>query len=368
MTEKIKRCVKCIMPERVPGVSLDEEGVCNFCREFEEITYLGREKLEEVIEEARGGDGDYDCIVPMSGGRDSTYALYVARKEYDLKTLAVNFNNEFNHEQARINIRMACEITGADFISVRSENDIGINLVQSLLKEELGLGFSRRPNICRACSYGIKAVPYSEAEKHGVKLILYAGSQEENVQGMIDTVMRAGGVTLKRKLLNRWNRITPKHLRVKRNLIKMKREFPVTGNSPYSKSIRPELKTPGIKEIHLFNYIPWDRRVITSTITSELGWKKTAGHRSSWRNDCKLHQYINYDFIHRYGCSRDCFGYCRMIMTGKMAREKALEQEEVLLESYEKGEINGVNIKQLLTEDVGLSEKEARMVMTKKPK
>ena len=96
---------------------------------------------------------------------------------------------------------------------------------------------------------------------------------------------------------------------------------------------------------------------------NELGWRKTPGHKSSWRNDCKLHQYINYDFFKRYGTSRDSFGYCRMIMSGKMSREDALAQELDLLESYRKGVINGVDIRSFLLDEVGLSERETNKLM-----
>lgn len=78
------------MPASVPGVTLDKDGICNFCHEFREITYHGKETLDNIIANIKNKGAKYDCIVPMSGGRDSTYALYVARKIYNLRALAVN--------------------------------------------------------------------------------------------------------------------------------------------------------------------------------------------------------------------------------------------------------------------------------------
>ena len=363
MTNEVQRCSRCIMPAHVPGVSLDAEGVCNFCRDYEQIEYRGKEEFEKIIEGVRGKGAEYDCIVPMSGGRDSTYGLYLARKVYGLKTLVVNYDNEFRHAQAMENIRKACEITETDYISVRSENDISVKLTRSLIQEEISMGFVKQPNICRACSYGIKSAPYREAERRGIPLILYAGSQEEKVQQMINTVTRAVPVPMRRKILGKLLRINPRHWQVRYNVFNMKREFPVPGNSSFSNSVRPELTNPGIKELHIFDYLIWDRKIITETIMNELGWRKTPGHKSSWRNDCKLHQYINYDFFKRYGTSRDSFGYCRMIMSGKMSREDALAQELDLLESYRKGVINGVDIRSFLLDEVGLSERETNKLM-----
>src|SRR5512139_3680808 len=85
MNQNVKRCAKCIMPASVPGVTLNKDGICNFCLEFKEITYLSKDKLDNIVDSIRDKAPKYDCIVPMSGGRDSTYALYVARKIYNLR-------------------------------------------------------------------------------------------------------------------------------------------------------------------------------------------------------------------------------------------------------------------------------------------
>lgn len=93
----MKRCKKCLIPESVPGISLSRDDVCNLC--------LDREKLESTVareEEARQryeadfektlaacrGQGEYDCLVPLSGGKDSIYLLYRLKVECKLKVLA----------------------------------------------------------------------------------------------------------------------------------------------------------------------------------------------------------------------------------------------------------------------------------------
>ena len=194
-------------------------------------------------------------------------------------------------------------------------------------------------------------------------LILYAGSQEEDVQQMVNYVWRSIKIPLRRKILGKLSSLNPYHWISRYYIMKMKMEFPVEGNSPFSNSIRPVLKNNDIVELHIFHYIPWHRKVITETIMNELGWEKNEDSVTSWKNDCKLHQFINYDYINLFGCSRDCFGYCRMIMAGKMTREEALKQEEELLDSFESGIINGVNIREFLLNDIGLSEREVDRIL-----
>ena len=85
------KCKRCLLPEAVPGSKLDKDGICNFCREYENIDLSleesARKKREEDLERALNdckGKGEYDCLVPVSGGKDSIYLLYklkVAQKK-----------------------------------------------------------------------------------------------------------------------------------------------------------------------------------------------------------------------------------------------------------------------------------------------
>ena len=86
----MRRCNRCILPDTVPGITFDEKGICNFCHSHSEESCLGEEALEKLISLIRSKDNKYDCIVPLSGGRDSTFVLYIARAVYNLKVLAVS--------------------------------------------------------------------------------------------------------------------------------------------------------------------------------------------------------------------------------------------------------------------------------------
>jgi hypothetical protein len=219
-------------------------------------------------------------------------------------------------------------------------------------------------NACLACSYGIKAIPYIMAEKYGVPLIVYAGSQEEKSTPMLKRFAQAASQrNLKRRLINQMYRLNPNYWRVRWYQAQLRREFHVSGNSIFSGRARPLLKNRNIRELHLFDYIAWDREKIKATIIKELEWKRTPGHISSWRNDCALHSVMNYLHIKKLDCTRDCFGFCRMIKFGKMGRDEALMEEEAMLASFDDGVINGVNIATLLMNRVGLNKTELSRVL-----
>ena len=93
------------MPETVPGITFDKDGICSFCLSYQKEEYLGEEELERIIASIKKEDNEYDCIVPLSGGRDSSYVLYMAKAIYDLRVLAVSYDNEFRTDQALVNMK-----------------------------------------------------------------------------------------------------------------------------------------------------------------------------------------------------------------------------------------------------------------------
>jgi hypothetical protein len=201
--------------------------------------------------------------------------------------------------------------------------------------------------LCEACTYGFKSAVYRAAEKYKVPAILWGDSPNEitlNMQAPANTDT-SKMKRIQRRLLsiNSW--------KAEYYQLLQKLEFPVPGNNIFSRKL-PALKNKDIKEIYVFYYLPWDRRKIKETIARELGWQKLPDQVSSWRIDCLLHPLVNYCFYNIYGCSKDCFGYCNMINSGQMNRKEALEQEEDIT-AFTK------NIRTVLKDDVGLSDKEA---------
>ena len=91
---ELKRCTKCIMPETQQRIEFDKEGVCGACRNSKvkaQIDWKAKEKeLVKLIDQYRGKHA-YDCIIPFSGGKDSTFTAYTLVKKYEVKPLLVSF-------------------------------------------------------------------------------------------------------------------------------------------------------------------------------------------------------------------------------------------------------------------------------------
>ena len=93
----MKHCARCGLPETYETIEFDVNNICNICHQHQykkdKVDWASRKEMfENMLEEYRG-KYDYDCIVPFSGGKDSTFTLYYLVKKYKLKPLVVQFNH-----------------------------------------------------------------------------------------------------------------------------------------------------------------------------------------------------------------------------------------------------------------------------------
>jgi N-acetyl sugar amidotransferase len=165
----VSRCKKCILPNNYPGITFDNEGVCNECRSFEKrwsnYNWNAKEKeLEKIFSEAKRKNRRYDCLVPVSGGKDSAYALYICTQKYKLKALAVNFNNGFASPSALHNLSLMAREFDADYISWAPR--------WSNLKQAYRTFFLKTGDFCPPCSRAITSYTYRLAQKERIPLIV----------------------------------------------------------------------------------------------------------------------------------------------------------------------------------------------------
>ncbi|MBN1167498.1 MAG: hypothetical protein JXA44_10275 [Methanospirillaceae archaeon] len=120
---EIRLCKKCILPENYEGLSLDDDGVCNFCNTNKLKKYQGKEKLLEDINGIllHHPDRTYDCLVGLSGGRDSTFLLWYVVQELKLKPLAVFVDSGFIPVQTLNNVNHAVTLLDVDLEVVSHE-------------------------------------------------------------------------------------------------------------------------------------------------------------------------------------------------------------------------------------------------------
>ncbi len=141
---KLTRCTKCILPETMPFIKFDDKGVCNYCKNYKpRNTPKPFEQLLEVLEPYAGSNG-IECLVPFSGGRDSTAALHIIKKELKLKPIAYTYDWGMVTDLGRRNISRVCSQLEVENIIVaanirRKRENIRKNLIALLSKPDLGM-------------------------------------------------------------------------------------------------------------------------------------------------------------------------------------------------------------------------------------
>jgi len=353
----MKRCARCVLPSSFPGITFDDQGLCNFCKLPKNVKpLLSHKLLGDKIKSALSIRKPYDCIVPLSGGRDSSYILYLAKFVLGLNVLAVNYNNEFRTTMAKENIDKICNSANVRYVSIKSKNYLAKKIVRNKLRMNLKIGNSiLTQGVCSACSFSYRSLVYKIAVEKNIPLIFWGSSPFEDtsiLRNFIKQKKPTKNVSFKKHYFS-----TEKYLSVLYFLM-LKKEFHVPGD-PYFHIGRPILKHKHIYEIFLFDYFEYNPNLIVNTITSKLGWQKSNAKKSSWRIDCKLTKLIDYSYFKSYGCSKACLGYHNLINHGLLNREDALSAEEHSYANYTTG------IEELLSRDIGLNSSEISLALSR---
>lgn len=168
----LQQCARCIYDASIPGISFDAQGICSYCRQYEELNRdyptgaEGRRILEETAERAKadGRGKPYDVVIGVSGGCDSSYMLHFARKELGLRVLAAHFDNTYNSRIAVENIQRMLDALDIDLYTHVVDNAEYQRIYRSFF-------LSSVPEIDTATDIALAAVHYMAAAKHGVKWI-----------------------------------------------------------------------------------------------------------------------------------------------------------------------------------------------------
>ena len=172
-----QRCSRCISDTSIPGIRFDKFGVCNYCLLHDKWSnlYPNDQKGERILKKIISGikkDGEgkkYDCVVGISGGRDSTYILYLIVNKYKLRPLAVHFNDGFDNPVGGENMLNATRKLGVELITITSDWREAKDLKISFLK-------ASTPDLNEGTDVGIGAACYGVAHKKKIKHILFGQS------------------------------------------------------------------------------------------------------------------------------------------------------------------------------------------------
>ncbi len=259
----MKTCSKCCLPETQDSIRFDEAGVCTVCNQIkvkkEKIDWAERRRLLDRLCDRFRGRYTYDCVVPFSGGKDSTYTLYYLIKKCGMKPLVISYDHGFYRPQHLENRERTLKKLGADFISFKANWKV----VRELMLEAL----RRKGDFCWHCHCGVYAGAMQMAVKFRVPLIFWGqpdaeygsyGYSYEQIQ------------TVDEKQFNRFVNLGI----TAEDMVGMLPDWiELRDLSFYQYPSLAELQELGVVSVHLGSFIPWDPRSMADEIRQQLGWQ-----------------------------------------------------------------------------------------------
>ncbi|MBZ0166018.1 MAG: N-acetyl sugar amidotransferase, partial [Candidatus Omnitrophica bacterium] len=179
-TLKVTYCSRCMMPDTRPRIVFDDQGVCNACHNADRKDNIEwdrrREEFLKLVEPYRSRNAQWDCIVPWSGGKDSSCIAYKLKYEHGLNPLLVTFSPMLPTEIGQYNMEALIR-QGFDHIHFRPDQKIHRQLAKRF--------FIERGNPKVAWDAGVNAIPINIAVTHQIPLVFYAEHGESEYGGKV---------------------------------------------------------------------------------------------------------------------------------------------------------------------------------------
>ncbi|MGF1631585.1 MAG: N-acetyl sugar amidotransferase [Kiloniellaceae bacterium] len=184
----MRYCRRCLYPENAkPTIIFDDEGVCSGCRyhesrsqletDWDERRGIFEQILDEARSEARRRGNSHDCIVPVGGGKDSHYQVWLLKKKYGMNPLLVSFNHAFNTAAGLRNLENLTAKSGCDLITVTAGVDSVRRLARHMLKTVGDLTWHYHA--------GIRTVPFQVAVQYNIPLMVWGEHGFAELTGIV---------------------------------------------------------------------------------------------------------------------------------------------------------------------------------------
>jgi N-acetyl sugar amidotransferase len=320
----MRYCARCVYPENAkPTIIFDDDGICSGCRHHEarhRIDWAQREAmlarlLTEYRDRSRAAGNVYDCIVPVSGGKDSHFQVHLVKEVYGLNPLCVTFNHCFNTAVGIQNLNNLVARFGVDLIRFTA-NPHAVRKIARYMVERVG-------DLTWHYHAGIMTVPFQVSVKYHIPLIIWPEHYGEltGVFTLDDMVEFTKWVRQEHDMRG----IEPADVV----------NDPTSGLTmrdlyPYLYPSDEEIESVGVRGIFLTNYIYWDAKAQAELVIEKYGFQTITERRDrtfslySKTDDHanEVHDYMKYL---KFGYGRGTDDASTEVRYGRMTREEAIE-------------------------------------------
>jgi len=319
----LKRCTKCLLPTTFPFIEFDEQGVCNKCREYDKQRVKGAKNLEETIAKYRKNNGEPDCIVAFSGGRDSSYSLHYIKKELGLTPLAYTYDWGMITDLARRNQARICGKLGIEHLLVSADirhkrKNIHKNVSAWLKSPHLGTiplfmagdkqYFYFAEKLKRQNNLDLLIMGENHFEKTGFK-IEFCGARQQ----------KTGYMSYHISLQNKFNMLWFYAMQYLKN--------PSYINQSLLDTIGAFFSYYGTSHsyLNIYDYIQWNESEIDKVLIEDYEWEIEKGYNSTWRIGDGTAPFYNYIYYTIAGFSENDTLRSNQIREGMLSRKEALK-------------------------------------------
>jgi N-acetyl sugar amidotransferase len=299
----MKRCSRCLYDETVPNIRFDENGVCNYCYIHDQLNREyptgeeGKRRLEAIAGKIRrdGRGKEYDVVVGVSGGADSSYLVYLT-KELGLRPLAVHFDNTWDSTVAVENIHDVLNKLDVDLYTYVVDNKEYDDIYRSFLKAGV-------PDTETPTDIGLAVVLNMAAEKYDIKYIF------EGHSFRTEGVAPLGWIYMDGKYIH-----------------SIQKQFGTMPLKTYPNMLMPSFikwtAILGLKKIRPLYYIDYIKKDAMALLTQKLGWEWYGGHHLENRFTAFWHTYF---MPERYGIDTRLLGHAALVRSEQITRDQGLE-------------------------------------------
>ncbi len=318
----MRYCTRCVMPDTRPGTIFSEEGVCQACLNYDkEQTVDWNERLkqlETLCDKHRRADGRYDCIIPVSGGKDSHFQTYWMREKMGMNPLLICVADPFTHTQAgKDNLQNLGESFNCDVTL--------FNMSTDLFRRATRIGFEELGEPLRLIEAAIYALPFNFSVYLDIPLVvfgenaayLYGASAENDPSAMryVEAGHSASGQKLGNRITDFW----------------VERGMPLAELNCIAPPPQELLQQANSQPIFLSYYVQWDDEK-NFAVAQRYGFKDL---HHEWEREGCIEDYTQIDslayFVHlwmkypKFGFSRTSDIASRWVRKGKISREEAAQ-------------------------------------------
>ncbi|MFH1360708.1 MAG: N-acetyl sugar amidotransferase [Candidatus Omnitrophota bacterium] len=303
-----KICTRCIVDTTVAGATFDEKGECSYCKLHDKLEKEfplnddGEKKFDQIVEKIKraGRNNKFDCVIGISGGRDSIYTLYLTKK-LGLRPLAVHFNDGYGNPVAGENMKKATQKLSVELRTITSNWRESKDLRIAFLK-------ASTPDLEEATDVGIATALYGVAAKENIKFIIIGQS------------FRSEGISPLE-----WNFLDGKYLKSvhqRFGTIKLRKWTPEDpGFSLDLSHIFYYTIIKGIKTVPILYFQEYIRKDAEAIIKKEFDWIYPGAHYY----DDLYQSLMTHVYRIKFNIDRRRFNYSALVRSGQMTREEAIE-------------------------------------------